>query len=60
MNDRPRPLPEGMQRALYALKHSGPLTRAEMDEYNAQRAREMARAEARRQPSPQLDLGEAA
>lgn len=39
---------------------SDPLSPEEKAEYNAQRAREMAKAEARRQPSPQLDLGEAA
>ncbi len=53
--------PEGLQRAIYALKHAGPLTPAEIAEYNAQRAREMRRAEARRQPvEPQLELPEAA
>ena len=53
--------PEGLQRAIYALKHAGPMTDAELAEYNAQRAREMRRAEARRQPvEPQLELPEAA
>ena len=52
--------PEGLQRAIYALKHAGPLTPAEIAEYDAQRAREMRRAEARREPSPQLELPEAA
>lgn len=51
---------EQCQRARYALRHAGPLTPAELAEYDAQRAREMRRAEARRQPSPQLDLPEAA
>ncbi len=53
--------PAGFERARYALRHEGPLTEAEMAEYNAQRAREMRRAEQRRQPpEPQLDLPEAA
>lgn len=51
---------EHFERARYALKHAGPLTPAEREEYNAQRAREMRRAEARREPSPQLELPEAA
>lgn len=53
-------IPEGLRRAQYALKQSGPITAAELAEYNRLRAREMARAEARRNPSPQLELGEAA
>ena len=40
--------------------HGEPLTPAELAAYNSQRAAEMARAEARRQPSPQLDLEQAA
>lgn len=42
-------------RALY----SPPMTDDERAAYDSLRAAEMARAEARRQPSPQLDLGEA-
>lgn len=53
-------LPEGLKRATYALRHAGPLTPAEKAEYDAQRAREMRRAEARREQSLQLDLPEAA
>lgn len=53
--------PAGFERARYALRHEGPLTEAEKAEYDAQRAREMRRAEQRRQPvDPQLDLPEAA
>lgn len=43
------------QEALQAL-YAPPLTAEELREYNRQRAEEMARAERRRQPSPQLDL----
>jgi len=39
---------------------SEPLSPEEKAEYDSQRAREMAKAEARRQPSPQLDLEQAA
>lgn len=53
-------LPEGLNRAVFALRHAGPLTPAEKAEYDAQRAREMHRADARREQSPQLDLPEAA
>ena len=35
-----------------------PMTPDERATFNSQRAAEMARAEARRVPSPQLDLGE--
>ena len=35
------------------------MTDEQIAEYNRLRAKEMARAEARRQPSPQLDLNEA-
>ncbi|MGQ4661315.1 hypothetical protein [Lysobacter sp. F6437] len=47
---------EQFERARYALKHAGPLTPAEKAEYDAQRAREMRRADARRNPLPQPDL----
>lgn len=53
-------IPDGLRRAQYALQQSGPMPAAELDEYNRLRAREMARAEARRKPSPQLELGDAA
>lgn len=51
---------EHFEQARFALKHAGPLTPAELDEFNRLRAREMRRAEARREQSPQLDLPEAA
>lgn len=52
---------QAFRRWSYALRHEGPLTEAEQAEYNAQRAREMHRAEQRRQPTePQLELPEAA
>lgn len=38
----------------------GPMKPADLAEYNSQRAREMAKAEARRDPSPQLELNQAA
>lgn len=50
--------PDGMCRALAALYSGAPLTPAELAQYNTQRAAEMARAEARRLPTPQLDLPE--
>lgn len=37
-------------------ERSTPLTPEELAAFNAMRAREMAKAEARRQPSPQLEL----
>lgn len=37
-------------------QRSTPLTPEELATFNAMRAREMAKAEARRQPSPQLEL----
>lgn len=37
-----------------------PLTEVELAHFNSLRAAEMARAEKRRTPSPQLDLGEVA
>ncbi len=37
-----------------------PMTADERATFNSQRAAEMARAEARRAPSPQLDFGESA
>lgn len=46
---------EGIQAALAALR-SPPMTADERREFDRLRAREMARAEARRNPSPQLDL----
>lgn len=39
---------------------AGPLNPDEIAEFNSRRAAEMARAEARRQPSPQSDLDLAA
>lgn len=44
-------------KAMAAL-YAPPMTAAELAEYDRQRAEEMARAERRRQPSPQLELGE--
>ncbi len=60
-----KPLPDnfspGLRDALIALHGPNrPLSTAELARYNSARAAEMARAEARRQPSPQLDLDEAA
>jgi hypothetical protein len=50
-----------MIEALIALHGPNrPLTGTELARYNSARAAEMARAEARRQPSPQLDLDAAA
>lgn len=51
---------EHFERARFALRHAGPLTEAELAEYNRLRAREMRRAEAEREQSPQLELQEAA
>jgi hypothetical protein len=54
-------LPQGMIEALIALHGPNrPLTDIESARYNSARAAEMARAEARRQLSPQLDLDAAA
>lgn len=41
---------------LELIAHGPPLTPEQLAEYDRLRAREMARAEARRQPSPQGDL----
>lgn len=41
-------------------RHGPPMDAEERAEYDSQRAREMARAEARRKPQPQLELPEAA
>jgi len=49
-----------MQRCRELAERGEPLTLDEMREYTRLRAEEMARAERRRQPSPQLDLGEVA
>lgn len=48
---------EGIKAALKAL-HSPPMTDEESREYRRLIAREMARAEARRRKSPQLELPE--
>ena len=53
-------IPAGLERARFALKHAGPLTPAEVAEFEAQKARVRHQDEARRQPSPQLELPEAA
>lgn len=45
----------GLQRALDAL-HGPPASEADRRDHRQLVAREMARAEARRRPSPQLDL----
>ena len=42
--------------AAYTALYGPPLTEAERREYDCLRAREMAKAEARREPSPQLPL----
>lgn len=47
--------PAGMQRALAAL-YAGPLSDAERQEHEQRVAAEMARAEARRAPTPQMEL----
>lgn len=54
--------PGQSERCIEALKalYAPPLSPDELAYYNTQRAAEMARAEARRQPSPQLDLESAA
>lgn len=53
-------LPDGMQKALAALHGpSAPMTNTERAEFDAARQREMARAEARRNQTPQADLFEA-
>lgn len=49
-----------MQRCALIAERGEPLTLDEMREYTRLRAAEMARAERRREPSPQLDLGEVA
>lgn len=50
-----------LQRIREQLARTTPMTDDEIAEFNTLRAREMRRAEARRQPvSPQLDLPEAA
>ncbi|WP_440984933.1 hypothetical protein ACQHIH_16105 [Xanthomonas sontii] len=49
-----------MQRCALIAERGEPMTVEEMREYIRLRAEEMARAERRRQPSPQLDLGEVA
>lgn len=46
-----------IREARMACERGEPLSVAEMAEYRVLIANEMARAEARRQPSPQLDLG---
>ena len=46
----------GLQRALDAL-HGPPASEADRRDHRQLVAREMARAEARRRPSPQPDLG---
>lgn len=43
---------------LYAALYGPPMSADEMACFNSLRAKEMARAEARRQPSPQLELPE--
>ena len=49
------------QTALAAVRGElGPLSADELAAYNSARAREMAMANARREPSPQLDLEQAA
>ena len=51
----------GEQTALAAVRGElGPLSPDELAAYNSARAREMALANARREPSPQLDLEQAA
>ncbi len=50
---------EKCREAMRAL-YGPPMTDEQIAEYNRLRAKEMARAEARRQPSPQLDLDEVA
>lgn len=54
--------PGASQRCIDALKalYAPPLSPAELAHYNSLRAAEMARAEARRQPTSQLDLERAA
>ena len=49
-----------MGRLRETCMRSEPLSPDEKSEYDAQRAREMAKAEARRNPQPQLDLEQAA
>lgn len=48
-----------MARMREVLRHGPPLDAEELAEFESQRAREMAKAEARRQPVPQLQLPEA-
>lgn len=54
--------PGASERCIEALKslYAPPLSPDELAHYNSQRAAEMARAEARRKPMPQLDLEQAA
>ena len=42
--------------AAYTALYGDPLTDAERREFNRQKAEEMARAEARREPTPQMEL----
>ena len=52
---KPCTLP-GIRAAREALERGEPMTLAEIQEYNRQRAEEMARAEAARMPTPQLEF----
>lgn len=54
------PIPEGFKQARYALHHSGPMTETEIAEFESKKARVRHADEARCQPSPQLELPEAA
>lgn len=56
---KPCTLP-GIRAAWAALERGEPMSMAEIQEYNRLRAEEMARAEAERNRTPQLDLVEAA
>lgn len=47
---------EHAARAVYLALHGEPMTDAERRQYDQQRAAEMARAEARREASPQMEL----
>lgn len=61
MQRRPGQIPDGFRRASEALYGPArPMTREELVEFEEQKAREMARAEACRQPTPQLPLDLAA
>lgn len=55
-----RGLGDRIAECLAIAQHSEPLSPEELAEFNSKRAREMAKAEARREPSPQLDLEQAA